>query len=187
MLRIISGVYGGRRIETLAGSRLRPTSDQLRETLFNILASRIGGSHFVDAYAGSGAVGLEALSRGAEHVTFIENHAPAVECLRNNLFALEIKERFSIIRRDVVAALPHIGKFDIFFLDPPYAAAEEYEKILSAFGATIEAAARTLIIAEHSKRMALHDEYGRLRRFRSKMQGDSQLSFYQPQIPNPEH
>lgn len=179
MLRIISGEFGGRRIQTLAGPRLRPTSDQLRETLFNILSSHIRGSRFVDAYAGSGAVGIEALSRGAQQVTFIENHQAAVKCIRDNLLALEIKSGFSIIQRDAVRALPHTGPFDIFFLDPPYAEAEEYERILTVLGFTIQAAEPALVLAEHSRRLNLRDAYGGLQRFRNKIQGDSQLSFFQ--------
>ncbi|MDD5542051.1 MAG: 16S rRNA (guanine(966)-N(2))-methyltransferase RsmD [Acidobacteriia bacterium] len=187
MLRIISGEYRGRRIQTLAGHRLRPSSDQFRETLFNMLSAVIRGSHFVDAYAGSGAVGIEAVSRGARHVSFIENHKPAVNCIRSNLLALEIKSGFSIIPLDVVRALPQLEPFDIFFLDPPYAEAEEYEKILTALGSTIQAAQPALVLAEHSRRLILRDAYGGLRRFRKKIQGDSQLSFFQPSAGDADH
>ncbi len=180
MLRIIAGEYGGRRIKTLQGMKLRPTSDQLRETLFNILAPRIAQARFVDAYAGSGAVGIEALSRGAAHVTFIERHGPAVACLRANLLALEIEERFSIIQRDVSHALLQVDEFDICFLDPPYAEREEYERALSALGHRTSLDAATLVIVEHSRRHRLDDSYGRLRQVKLKTQGDSQLSFYQP-------
>ncbi|MBZ5551290.1 MAG: 16S rRNA (guanine(966)-N(2))-methyltransferase RsmD [Acidobacteriia bacterium] len=185
MLRIIAGEYGGRRLRTLRGMHLRPTSDQLRETLFNIIGPRIVGARFLDAYAGSGAVGLEALSRGAAHVTFIERHRPAVECVRSNLLALEINERFSIIQGDVVRALLQQEEFDICFLDPPYAEAQEYEKALTALGRRITWPRDALVIAEHSKRLSLTTTYGSLKRVREKTQGDSRLSFYQPQIPNP--
>lgn len=166
--------------------RLRPTSDQLRETLFNIIGPRIVDARFLDAYAGSGAVGIEALSRGAAHVTFIERHRPAVECLRLNLLALEISKRFSIIQGEVARALVQQGEFDICFLDPPYAEAQEYEKALTALGRRITWARDALVIAEHSKRLSLPMTYGSLERVREKTQGDSQLSFYQPQICNPE-
>lgn len=179
MLRIISGEYGGRRIKTLQGMKLRPTSDQLRETLFNILSPRIVGARFVDAYAGSGAVGIEALSRGAAHVTFVERHPAAVACLRANLLALEIETGFSIIGRDVRRSLMQVGEFDIFFLDPPYAEAREYEEILSSLGGHTTLTAATLVIAEHSKRHRLNERYGALRCVKVKTQGDSQLSFYQ--------
>lgn len=180
MLRIIAGEYRGRRIKTLAGSRLRPTGDQLRETLFNILAPRIVGARFVDAYAGSGAVGIEALSRGATHATFIEHHRPAVECIRGNLLELEIRERFSIIQRDVGRALPSVNPFDICFLDPPYAEAEEYQRTLTVLGHLKSLSAHALVIVEHSKRLSLQSRYGVLEQVRERTQGDSHLSFYQP-------
>lgn len=161
--------------------RLRPTSDQLRETLFNILGARILGSRFIDAYAGSGAVGIEALSRGAGQVTFIERHRPAVECIRWNLLALEINTRFSIIQRDVGRALLEQGDFDICFLDPPYAETLEYEQVLTTLGSRIVLSPHALVIAEHSKRLNLPVTYGALERVKERAQGDSQLSFYQPQ------
>jgi 16S rRNA (guanine966-N2)-methyltransferase len=166
--------------------RLRPTSDQLRETLFNIIGPQIVGTRFLDAYAGSGAVGIEALSRGAAHVTFIERHRPAVECLRSNLLALEISVRFSIIQGDVGRELLQQDEIDICFLDPPYAEAKEYERALTALGRRVTWARNALVIAEHSKRLSLPMTYGSLERVREKTQGDSRLSFYQPQVCNPE-
>ena len=186
MLRIIAGEYGGRRIKTLRGMRLRPTSDQLRETLFNMIGEGIVGARFFDAYAGCGAVVIEALSRGASHVTFIERHFPAVECLRSNLLTLEIESRFSIIQGDVGRSLLHQGEFDICFLDPPYAETQEYHTVLSALGSRINLMSHSLVIAEHSRRLKLPSSYGVLERVMEKIQGDSQLSFYQPHSTNPE-
>ena len=178
MLRIIAGKYGGRRIKTLPGMRLRPTSDQLRETLFNILAPEVVGSRFIDAYAGSGAVGIEALSRGARHVTFIERHPRAVACIRENLLALEIRTGFSIIPTDVGRALQREGEFDIIFMDPPYAELQEYDHVLSALGTPIRLMNHTIVIAEHSRRLTLNDRYGSLARVKERIHGDSQLSFF---------
>src|SRR5579863_4416771 len=96
-MRIISGKYRGRQLQTLKGGKLRPTSDQLRETLFDVLGPAVAGSLFLDAYAGSGAVGLEALSRGAAEVVFLEHHKPAVELIRNNLTSLRIQSGFRFI------------------------------------------------------------------------------------------
>jgi 16S rRNA (guanine966-N2)-methyltransferase len=93
-MRIISGTYRGLRLATLKGGKLRPTSDQLRETLFDVLGPQVEGLTFLDAYAGSGAVGLEALSRGAREVVFIEHHRPAIELIRQNLAALRIESGF---------------------------------------------------------------------------------------------
>ncbi len=160
---------------------MRPTSDQLRETLFNVLGESVVGARFIDAYAGSGAVGIEALSRGAAHVLFIEKHPHAVECIRSNLLALEIESGFSIIRGDVGRTLRQQGKFDICFLDPPYAELQEYEQVLLALGGGPTLTQHALVIAEHSRRLSLRMAYGSLQRVREKTQGESQLSFFQPQ------
>ncbi len=157
---------------------MRPTSDQLRETLFNILAPRIVGSKFVDCFAGSGAVGIEALSRGAAHVTFIEQHFAALECIRHNLLTLEIQSGFSIIQRDVISALSSVGAFDICFLDPPYAELPLYDGVLSALGQEAGQSTDALVIAEHARRRPLQEKYGKLNLARVKVQGDSQLSFF---------
>src|SRR5918993_4098522 len=97
-MRIIAGQFKGRRLKTPAWDGLRPTSDRLRETLFNILAPRIAGAHVLDGYAGTGAVGIEALSRGAAHVTFVEQDRRAVALIETNLRALGVTNRYAIIR-----------------------------------------------------------------------------------------
>src|SRR3990170_7486062 len=96
-MRIISGQYRGLILKTLKGGKLRPTSEQLRETLFDVLGPAVEGSRFLDAYAGSGAVGLEALSRGAQEVVFIEHHRPAAELIRQNLTKLTIGSGFHLL------------------------------------------------------------------------------------------
>lgn len=169
----------------------RPTSDRLRETLFNVLAPRIAGSTFLDLYAGSGAVGIEALSRGAAQVVFVERAAPAVKILRDNLARLGIVDGFRVVQESVVRFLrkpeTDLG-FDLVFLDPPYDAIEEYAgamKLLGeragqvaddAAGGLLSPAA--LVIAEHRRKERLEEKYGALARTRLLEQGDAGLSFY---------
>lgn len=193
-MRIIAGLYGSRRLEAPPGMNTRPTSDRLRETLFNVLAARMGGIAFLDLYAGSGAVGLEALSRGAARVTFVERATPALKVLRRNLEQLGIERGFEIRAEPVAAFLrsatkagPKPTPYEVVFLDPPYDAAEEYTV---ALGLLSEAqgilAPGALVIAEHRRKQTLEERYGRLQRTRLLEQGDAALSFYQTPSPLPE-
>jgi len=166
----------------------RPSSDRLRETLFNVLAPRIAGVRFFDLYAGSGAVGIEALSRGAAHVTFVERAPAALKALRTNLDQLEITEGIRIYAGSVVPFLrkPRTGLagldagFSIVFLDPPYDAAEEYAAALALLGGASASllAEGAVAIAEHRRKDQLAERYGCLERTRLLEQGDAALSFY---------
>jgi 16S rRNA (guanine966-N2)-methyltransferase len=171
-MRVIAGEFRSRRLKTLDGLTLRPTPDRLREALFNVLAPRIEGATFVDAYAGSGSVGIEALSRGAAHAVFIEKHFSAARVIRENLAGLGIGDRATVVQSGAVSALPRF-EADIYFLDPPYAAGTEYESALSLLG---ERAA--LVLAQHDKRFKLAENYGNLRRARVLAHGDNVISFY---------
>ena len=137
-MRVIAGRFRSRVLAAPAGMATRPTSDRLRETLFNVLAPRIEGARFLDLYAGSGAVGIEALSRGAERVVFVEKAPAAVKVLRANLEGLGIRDGFSVHGGAVGAFLKRArsgeGGFDVVFLDPPYEAEGEYELTLGLFG-----------------------------------------------------
>jgi 16S rRNA (guanine(966)-N(2))-methyltransferase RsmD len=185
MVRVIAGRYRSRRLKTLAGQRTRPTSDRLRETLFNVLGAAVEGCLFADCYAGSGAVGIEALSRGAQKAYFLESNPQAVQIIRANMKALGIEykveaEVFSMAVTTALKKLAHRGvKFDIAFLDPPYDAVEEYTRSLEWFGAGSLLAPEAIVVAEHDKRLALADCYGSLRCTRTLRQGDAVLSFYQ--------
>ena len=123
-MRIIAGELKGRRIDAPKWDGLRPTSDKLRETLFNVLAPRIVEARVLDAYAGTGAVGIEALSRGAAHVTFVEKDARAVRLIEGNLQRCGVEDRYAIIRAGLADTVKRLGaeRFDIIFLDPPYGA-----------------------------------------------------------------
>ena len=166
----------------------RPTSDRLRETLFNVLAPRIAGAICVDLYAGSGAVGIEAISRGAAQVTFVERAPAAMKVLRENLARLGLTTGFrihsgsvgSFLRKPKAVAASSSAGFDIVFLDPPYDAAEEYATMLGLLGGTASGllAPGALVIAEHRRKERLAEQYGNLKRTRLLEQGDAALSFY---------
>jgi 16S rRNA (guanine(966)-N(2))-methyltransferase RsmD len=174
-MRVIGGEFRSRRLKTLPGLALRPTPDRLRETLFDVLAPRIAGTVFLDAYAGSGAVGIEALSRGASRAIFIEKHRGAVEVIRQNLESLDLETRAQVICAKALAALAR-HPADIVFLDPPYDLTGEYDAALRV----LSVAPPALVVAQHSVRLALKEDYGPLRRTRLLKQGDNALSFFEP-------
>jgi 16S rRNA (guanine966-N2)-methyltransferase len=169
-MRVIGGEFRSRRLKTMPGLELRPTPDRLRETLFDILTPRLEGAVFVDAYAGSGAVGIEALSRGAARAIFIEKHRGAVDVIRQNLKSLGLEARAEVVTGKVRIALARFTA-DIVFLDPPYGLAQEYAEALGQ-------AQAPLVIAQHTTRLALKETYGALRRTRIVRQGGNALSFY---------
>jgi 16S rRNA (guanine966-N2)-methyltransferase len=184
-MRVIAGIYRSRQLAAPRGMKTRPTSDRLRETLFNILAPRIDGCRFADLYAGTGAVGIEALSRGAAHVWFAENAEPALASLRGNLLALRIVRGFTLEDRGVGAMLQRLGKLsepvDIVFLDPPYEAEDEYSGTLNFFGSVRGReilAPHAVVVAEHSSKGKLAMRYGGLKHTRLLKQGDAALSFF---------
>jgi 16S rRNA (guanine966-N2)-methyltransferase len=181
-MRIISGKYRGLRLKTLKGGNLRPSTDQLRETLFDVLGQRLEGSTFLDAYAGSGAVGLEAFSRGAREVVFIEHHRRAAELIRSNLAELEILDGFHVMCCQVVTGLERLAaegaQFDFVFVDPPYNDIREYHRVLRHIGRGRLLFPASVVIAEHSRHCLLEKVYGNLHRSRLLRQGDAQLGFY---------
>ena len=170
-MRVIGGEFRSRVLKTLPGLNTRPTPDRLREALFNILSPRINGAEFLDAYAGTGAVGIEAVSRGARRAIFIENNPAALDVLRQNLASLEIEKRTEVFTSKTIPVLNRLSA-DIAFLDPPYELEPEYALALSVIQAPF-------VLAQHSSRFALQEEYGRLRRVRVLKQGDNSISFYE--------
>ena len=184
-MRVIAGSYRSRQLSAPRGSGTRPTSDRLRETLFNILAPRMAGCRFADLYAGTGAVGIEAISRGSEHVWFAEKAEPAVAAIRVNLTALKIERGFSVEDRGTGALLERLAKgsavLDLVYLDPPWEAEAEYERTLQLLGSVrgrVLLAPGALVIAENSSKAQLAERYGDLAQTRTLKQGDAALSFY---------
>jgi 16S rRNA (guanine966-N2)-methyltransferase len=185
-MRVIAGIYRSRILKSLKGLALRPTSDRLRETLFNVLAPNLAGSRFIDLFAGTGAIGIEALSRGAAEVVFIEHHAPAATLIRRNLESLGINTGVTVLAVDALRGLAMLASrkkqaepgFDYVYLDPPYAAAEDYARVLEFLGSAELLAPGAIVVAEHSRKFDLREEAGTLRRFRVLRQGDAALSFY---------
>jgi len=186
LMRVIAGTYRSRILKSLKGLALRPTSDRLRETMFNVLAPNISGARFADLFAGTGANGIEALSRGAAEVVFIENHASAAALIRKNLDSLGIRAGFTVLHVDVVRGLEMLAskakgaksEFDFIFLDPPYTAAADYERVLGFLGAADLLAPGGMVIAEHRRKFDLPEKAEALRRVRVLKQGDAALSFY---------
>ena len=183
-MRVIGGMYRSRLLAAPKGVGTRPTSDRLRETLFNILAPRVEGCRFVDLYAGTGAVGIEALSRRAAHVWFAENALGPLGALRGNLAALKIARGFTVEERGAGALLGRlgVGAVDVVFLDPPYEAETAYVETLNFLGSAkgrTALAEGALVVAEHSSKAMLAERFGGLARTRFLKQGDAGLSFYE--------
>lgn len=180
-MRIVAGEFKSRQLKAPTWAGLRPTSDRLRETLFNVLGPSVHGARVLDGYAGTGAIGIEALSRGAAHVTFVERDPRAARLIAENLARVlsatpAAGERYAIIRAGFADATRRgLGRFEIIVLDPPYS--EE------AVGDALDAAARitgpaTRLVIEHAKRYTPPAEHVGLRLLRTVVSGDSALSFF---------
>ena len=175
-MRVIAGTLKGRRLKPPDWEGLRPTSDKLRETLFNVLAPRIEGARVLDGYAGTGAAGIEAMSRGAAHVTFVESERRAQALIAENLARCGIGSGYVIIRASVSRALDDLGAapFDIMFFDPPYD--EQVDDVLAAAGERL--APDGVLVLEHARRRMSPERLGRLQRTRDVTSGDSALAWY---------
>ena len=173
-MRVIAGEFRSRRLKSLPGLTTRPTPDRLRETLFDVIAPRLPDSIFMDVYAGTGAVGIEALSRGARRSIFIERNRAAAEVIHQNLTALDLESRAEVFTSKASTVLERICA-DIVFLDPPYETVKEYESSMVALAASES----PLVVVQHSSHFTPQAEYERLRRYRVIKQGDNALSFYE--------
>ncbi len=174
-MRIIAGEYKGRNLKSPPSMQVRPTSDRLRETLFNIIAPRIEDARFLDLCAGSGAVGIEALSRGAQYVTFVDRSRRSCQLIESNVQLCRIsEEQHEIYCTTAEDYLRHSKTYpwDIVFFDPPYK--EDYLRTLDLLGSY-----EGLLIVEHHHKNVLPETIGRLVKTRTLKQGDSSLSFYE--------
>jgi 16S rRNA (guanine966-N2)-methyltransferase len=171
-MRIIAGQLKGRKLNTPKWEGLRPTSDKLRETLFNVVAQRVPDARVLDLYAGTGAVGIEALSRGATHVTFVDTDPRARKLISDNLERCGVSDRYVIIRGP--QSLP-AKSFDLVVLDPPYA---EPDLLAAIAVAEPLLALGGLLILEHARRRPAPEQVGRLMKTRDLVSGDSALAFY---------
>ena len=181
MPRIIAGENKGRPLKTPAGTHTRPTAARVRQTLFDILAPRLQGCRFLDAFAGGGGIGLEALSRGAARVVFVDSNAAALQALRENLAGLRGLGATQVLRQDsrlALAALADAGvRFDIVYVDPPYES-DLYEPLIEQLSLTGLVEPDGLVVVEHFHKRLLPETMGRLHRTREVRVGDHRLSFY---------
>jgi 16S rRNA (guanine(966)-N(2))-methyltransferase RsmD len=181
-MRVIAGKYRSRQLVAPPGQQTRPTSDRLRETLFNVVAPYINDTIWLDLFAGSGAVGIEALSRGAHTVYFVESAASAIRTIRKNLQTLKIDQNANVIERDTLAALRQLeaqaARCDFAFLDPPYRKPDDYEQVLGYLSRSQLLNSGAQVIAEHDKHFDPGEAFGLLKRQRILHQGDAVLSFY---------
>ena len=182
-MRVIAGTLKGRRLESPDWAGVRPTSDKLRETLFNVLAPRIAGARVLDGYAGTGAVGIEALSRGAAHVTFVEQDARACALIARNLEKCRISNGYAIIQSTVLQAIDRLKTrdtlhrepaFDVVLLDPPYAS--DFHDALQHVGEIVRPDG--VVVLEHARKAEPPPAPGRLTRVREIQSGDSALTLY---------
>jgi 16S rRNA (guanine966-N2)-methyltransferase len=182
-LRIVAGSLKGRRLTSPTWTSLRPTSDRLRETLFNVLGQICQGASVLDAFAGTGAVGIEALSRGAAHVMFVDHDPRALALIRQNLARCGVTDRYTIQRMDLARSGPAFPTaFDLIFLDPPYET--NPTDACAVVAASLDA--EGLLVVEHARRMNVPDVIGGLRRTRLLAAGDSALSFFRGDATEPE-
>ena len=185
-MRVVAGKYRSRPLHSLPGMDLRPTADKLRQALFNVLTpgdpDALFGTIWLDLYAGTGAVGIEALSRGAQQVYFVDSSAGAAELIRKNLDSLGLKDGFRVLKQNSLRALKTLEaegvQADFVFVDPPYQMEVEYKNILSAFGGSPLLKTNGVLFAEHFKKFDTGDGFGDLLRYRTLAQGDAVVSFY---------
>ena len=185
-MRVIAGKYRGRPLRSLRGTDIRPTSDRLRETLFNVLTGgnpeALAGTVWLDLFAGTGAVGIEALSRGAKQAYFVETSPAAGKVIEQNLQSLGIADGYKILKDGLAQVIWRLQRehfaADVVFLDPPYGMQHSYEETLTLLADSSLVWAMSLVIAEHEKKFDPGNEFGSLRRIRKLAQGSTVLSFY---------
>jgi 16S rRNA (guanine(966)-N(2))-methyltransferase RsmD len=181
-MRVIGGALGGRRLAPVKG-RMRPTADKVRQAMFNILGDAVSQAQVLDLFAGTGALGIEALSRGAAQAVFVEENPESLKVLRRNLESLGLMERAQVLPWPALAALKKLaaqaGRFEVAFLDPPYGLGLA-EKTLAALAEAGLMAPEAVIVVEHSRREQLPEAVGALTCQDLRRYGDTRVAFYRP-------
>ncbi|MBM4139335.1 MAG: 16S rRNA (guanine(966)-N(2))-methyltransferase RsmD [Nitrospira sp.] len=181
-MRVIAGTHRGRRLRRPQGLAIRPTSDRVREALFSIIGNRLLNSRFLDLYAGTGAIGVEALSRGAAHVTCVESDAAALTLLRRNVEECKIANGMTIYAHPVEHFLQRPdrwgGPYQIIFADPPYMRTHEFIDLLTETMVNRFFTAETWLILEHANKTSVPSSLGSAIRTRHYRYGDTALSRY---------
>ena len=184
-MRVVAGTHKGRRLKNPPGLECRPTSTRVREALFSILAHRTQGAHVLDLYAGTGALGIESLSRGAKHVAFVENRVSTIELLRENIRRCGYDRYCVVYAQDVetfLALPPSFGGppvFDIVFADPPYQTTD-LAHLLERLSLSEKVVSRGVVILEHFFKHTVPSQVGSLTQTRQSQYGDTMLTFFQP-------
>ena len=184
-MKIGGGKFRGMYIEAPSGRKTRPTGGRLKKSLFDILAPRLPEARVLDIFAGAGALGLEALSRGASHVTFVERNRAAANAIRKNLERLQLTEQTELLQRDAESAINFLAAgqdaFELVLLDPPYQA-DIHDTLLQKIGAVSLAKPGGLVILEHHHKMPLADSYSGLAKVREVRVGESCLTFFEAAV-----
>ncbi len=192
-MRVIAGRFRGRRLTAPKGKRLvRPTADRVKESVFSILRERIVDANFLDLCAGTGSMGIEALSRGAKHVTFLERDPRCIEVIERNLYTCDLLTEsdapYHLLRRDVVKGMTDLCKrstvFEIIYFDPPYrvdlaGGSQLYTTCLPLLAESSLLCPEGILLVEHAKQVILPDAVGSLRRSRQARYGETVVSFYE--------
>lgn len=180
-MRVIAGIHKGRRLESLEGRDIRPTADRVKESLFNILGHDVIDCSFLDLFGGTGGIGIEALSRGASRIVFVDESIRSIKVLRGNLELLNIKDEVEVYHTDYTTAIKklhiHDRKFNIIYIDPPYSTGIA-QKAMTEISASDILDKDGYIVVEHDARDVMPEQVGRLALFRSKLYGNTRLSFY---------
>ncbi|PWK12781.1 16S rRNA (guanine(966)-N(2))-methyltransferase RsmD [Tumebacillus permanentifrigoris] len=183
-MRVISGEFRGRRLVAVPGQNTRPTTDKVKESMFNIIGPYFEGGTALDLFAGTGGLGIESLSRGIQQAVFIEADFKAFNVVRENIRTLGLgKDRAEVYKNDARRALDTLAtrgmKFDLVFLDPPYKLTGFYEELIVKMLDLNLFEPRAYVIAEHAADVHLPDRYGNLVRWRQVSYGEISISFYE--------
>jgi 16S rRNA (guanine966-N2)-methyltransferase len=181
-MRVISGDFRGRRLKAVPGTNTRPTTDKVKESMFNIIGPYFEGGNALDLFAGTGGLGIEALSRGIEHCVFVDKDFKATSTVRENIEALGLKPRAQIYKNDARRALEQLAgrgsTFDLVFLDPPYKLVGMYEETILYMQTSGLLLDDAYIIAEHDAEVELPERIGGAVRWRHATYGEIAISFY---------